>query len=249
MRRLAVLFTRRAVAAAAVVGAILGWLLWAAVPAGAGGPTSVLLVSKATGDTASLYHSDEDYDQLMSAVGEDPAPDREAPARNTGPGGEQITITWLIHDVSVWRVDHVIAHAEGRPWIQTHLPDGGKPGTLDHSSGGVWHRATDPKQLLGVLDRLGVLDEKTARKAGRAASASSDEPAPAGAAEPGSTTTTATGTSPAARGIPQIGWWWVLPAIAAGLLAGAGGRRLAGSLFRLRTRHRGPGPRQQLIDA
>lgn len=122
-----------------------------AAPATAGGPTSVLLVDPGTGETASLYADDADYEALALMVGAfepNGAPgkvDRSGASHESGPG---VTVTWLIHDVQVWRVDRIFADAEGGPWISTQL-------NLDDKV--FWHRAADGQALTALLDRL-VLD-------------------------------------------------------------------------------------------
>src|SRR5687767_3921375 len=78
-------------------------------PASAGGPTSVLLAEPATQTAASFYYTDADYEALADLVGvnkpvETAAADAVGPIRDLGGG---VTMTWLIHDVAVWRVDRV----------------------------------------------------------------------------------------------------------------------------------------------
>ena len=78
-------------------------------PAVAGGPTSALLSVPGEGTTASLYYTDPEYDALAHLVGADTATgvgevDRSGRDHANGPG---VTVTWLIHDVSPWRVDHI----------------------------------------------------------------------------------------------------------------------------------------------
>lgn len=123
-------------------------------PAAAGGPTSVLLVAPGTGETASLYASDDDYQALAGLVGAFGATAGEAvEGASPSPSGRTVTVTWLIHDVQVWRVDRVHLDAEGGPLVATQQ-------ALDASSVGqapvVWIRPAAGKKLAELLDRLGL---------------------------------------------------------------------------------------------
>src|ERR671931_11148 len=68
---------------------------------------------------AALYATDEAYGRLERLLVENPSPDPAAPDVHGGPGSDAINVTWLIHDVSVWRVDRVFTDAPGGPWIET----------------------------------------------------------------------------------------------------------------------------------
>ena len=133
-------------------------------PAAAGGPTSVLLVAPEDGRTASLYNSDPEYQQLANLVGAfttatgsttppKGADDQGASGTNdaSGPG---VTITWLMHDVNVWRIDRVYLKAEGGPLISTqNTLDGGDL----WSEPPVWRNVSSQgKPLTELLDSLGV---------------------------------------------------------------------------------------------
>jgi hypothetical protein len=155
---------RRTLLATAATGLLL--LLGTALGASsavAGGPTSVLLVVPGENRTASLYTGSADYDRLITLVGgfEPPtgsttppkgADDLGAAGTNdsSGPG---VTLTWLIHDVNVWRVDRVYADAAGGPLISTQTSANG--GDL-WATPPVWHTAARGAQLTDLLDRLGV---------------------------------------------------------------------------------------------
>ena len=131
--------------------------LLVAGPAQAGGPTSVLLVVPGAGQTASLYTGDPDYDTLARTVGafSDTGTAGKVDGSSTdhtfGPG---VTLTWLIHDVSVWRVDRVYLDAKGGPWISTQVDNTGTGNIWDKPP--VWHTAVDAKLLAALLHRLGV---------------------------------------------------------------------------------------------
>lgn len=222
------------VSAAAMAGVLT--LVLTAVPASAGGPTSVLLVSAQHEQTASLYVTDQRYDQLLEALESEPNPDPGAPkGANVGPGGRQITVTWLVHDTSIWRIDRILLDADGGPWIQTHISYGG----VDLSEPGVWHRSPAPQKLVALMNRLGLTEGATPDSA-----AATPQSAAAGAPEPPAAGAAGTEDGPGV-------WWWTLPALAIGLAAGASGRpayTVGARLVRRRVSRRDAGPRQQLLD-
>jgi hypothetical protein len=149
------------------------------------------------------------------------------------PSGAGFTITWLIHDVAVWRVDQFAAPTDGNPWILTKISFGGEI-TLGDS--GVWHHAADSKLLVNLLDRLGLLGGSitpAAEAAGGIAPAAGTPPV--GVSEPTD------------RDRPTV-WPWFLPGLLAGGLIGAAGRPAARLVLRARRRAQPAGPRQQLID-
>jgi hypothetical protein len=126
-------------------------------PAAAGGPTSVLLVVPGEGRTASLYTGQADYETLAELVGAfgDPGATGSTDGIDHATGS-QVTVTWLIHDASVWRVDRIYPEAPGGPWIATQTS---LDGSADIWSGPVrWHHATQGTSLVAVLSRLGLLD-------------------------------------------------------------------------------------------
>ena len=131
--------------------------LLVAGPAQAGGPTSVLLVVPGVGQTASLYTGDADYDTLARTVGAFSDTGTVGKVDSTGaehatvPG---VTLTWLIHDTSVWRVDRVYLDAEGGPWISTQVDHTGSGNIWNEPP--VWHTPVDAKLLAALLHRLGV---------------------------------------------------------------------------------------------
>ncbi len=148
---------RFAAVAAAVLGIGLSWSSIAA-PAVAGGPTSVLLVSPDSGRTASLYATDPDYSVLAGLLGA--AVDGDVPAEpstadaEAQASGAGVTVTWLIHDVQVWRVDRIYPQAAGGPWVATQVSAGGPALTGDTPT--TWHVVTRGKELEALLDRLGL---------------------------------------------------------------------------------------------
>jgi hypothetical protein len=129
---------------------------FAAVPASAGGPTSVLLVEPGTRAATSLYYTDAEYEALAGQVGAASGSgivgevDRSGGAHEFGSG---ITMTWLIHDVAVWRVDRVFLAAKGGPWISTQLVMNDSGNIYD--SPVTWHTAKDPGKLTALLADMG----------------------------------------------------------------------------------------------
>lgn len=101
--------------------------LFVAVPAVAGGPTSVLVTLPGEGRSTALYYTDPAYDRLWAAlrVGEEVRPARNAP-EDLGGDAPPVVLTWLIHDVTVWRVDHVYVQ-DVTTYVLTQQNVGGGP--------------------------------------------------------------------------------------------------------------------------
>jgi hypothetical protein len=121
----------------------------------AGGPTSALLSVPGEGATASLYYTDPEYDALADLVGIETTNgvgkvDGSGIGHENGPG---VTVTWLIHDVTPWRVDRIYLEGKGAPWIATQLSSGGG---MSWDSPVVWHQPAAASELVTLLNRLGV---------------------------------------------------------------------------------------------
>jgi hypothetical protein len=237
------------------LAAALGLTLGSAGSASAGGPTSVLIVSPGSGETASLYHSDQRYGELEQQLGAPGSWTAEKPAAPDTVLGAQINVTWMLHDVTPWRVDRVhLAAGSKDVWIHTAE-------NLDRSTNGAWHRAEHPTELRDLLDGLGVKGE--ASGGGSAV----DYPPPwdmygtdaeAGTGTAPADDTDAADPSPAAASAQRPGsgdgtdWWWALPGLAAGavlaLVLRPFATRLPGVPSLQRWRLREPGPRQELRD-
>ncbi len=164
--------------------ALLAAVSWCAVvqPASAGGPTSVLLANPQTGRVAALYYTDRAYDRLADAVGafasETGSTDRP-PAVPDDLTGE-VRLTWLIHDMSIWRIDRVHATTEDGMWLQTVVrTDGGD--VFDQP--GTWHRPVDPKALAAALQDARLLTRSAGENPSIASSAESRPAAVTDAAE------------------------------------------------------------------
>jgi hypothetical protein len=219
-----------ALLASAVVTA-LAVLLAAPGTAWAGGPTSVLLVSPSTERAAAVYTSDPVYaelDALLAApgagvVGEPPE----------GPG-QYVTLTWLVHDVSIWRIDRVFLDpVDGMRVVSRTSGENptGNPADLSEGlwpgeSGGPatsWYRPLDQGALAALFDRLGLLDPAVPDPSGDRAGVTAAELRAAAVPPAPAPETPARGDGP---------WWWagagaLLGGIAAllGLRASSGLRR------------------------
>ena len=217
----------RATAGVTVLLALLLAPVVAAGPATAGGPTSVLLSAPAIGRTSSLYTTDPAYAELAEQVGANVALGSADESGAGAPGrpravGDMVTLTWLIHDVTVWRVDRVYVDAAGGPWIATQETNGGVANIWDAPE--AWHRPAEPKALVGLLAAMGLL-AGTSGAAGEATSPVADDPAQPdvaadsdGAAAAGSGGQTAAGTG-TGSGAAADGFSLVLAGLL-GLLAG-----------------------------
>jgi len=196
-------------AALAVVVLIVLPLLTAG-PAAAGGPTSALLAVPGEGATASLYYTDPEYDALARLVGAT-QPDGAGTVDTSGRShayGPGVTVTWLVHDVTPWRVDRIYVGGDGAPWISTQV--GTETGSIWDGQV-VWHQPASPgeaAELVALLDRLGV---------GKAA-AEGDFSGVAGAPVPESSApVTESGPAPGkSSAVAPI--WWGLGGLASGVL-------------------------------
>jgi hypothetical protein len=212
-----------AIRALAVV--LTAWVLVLLAPAGpasAGGPTSALLSAPGEARTASLYYTDDAYDQLASLVGGGGSGTGEGSGGNHD-SGTTVTVTWLIHDVEPWRVDRIYLGADDGPWIATQEMVGDATSIWD--SPVTWHQPTDGKELIALLDSLGVGQVGAATGTGAVDEpASPVEPGPADPAsvEPASAPPADDGPATSARDRA----WWALGGLAGGVLLAAGWTRL-----------------------
>ncbi|MDX3644556.1 hypothetical protein [Streptomyces sp. MB09-02B] len=235
-------------------------VLLGAPPSAAGGPTSVLLVSPTSQRTASLYGTQEEYGDLEKLLA--PAGSALDRSREKAPewGREEIwgerisdmvSVTWMIHDVTPWRLDRVYTAAPDTKdiWIHTTLGTGEE--VLGAPGAGVWHRAKQPDQLRKLLTGLGILGASPGDPASDALAR--DEPSSSDTA--GGTAAGTAGAAVdagAAADVPGLTdhAHWAIPALALGLLAGSGGAML---LLRRAAARNGSGPprepRQELLDA
>ncbi|MFF7545937.1 hypothetical protein ACFZCU_20245 [Streptomyces canus] len=217
----------------------LALTVWGAPSASAGGPTSVLVVSPESGETASLYYSDEEYGELQRLLGPPGAGARTKPPEANLLAARQINVTWMAHDVSPWRLDQVFPLADtDEVWIHTaeHVPE---------SVNGHWHRTKNPPQLRALLEDLGVMGKVSdeghaifpAPEQEQGSDTGSDTGAVATEASAGPSSTADDGTD----------WWWALPGLAAGAVLALVLRPFALRMRGERVR-RERGPRQELRD-
>lgn len=193
-------------------------------PAHAGGPTSVLL--SAPPSVVAFGYSDPRYDELAKLT----------ELISGGPNGDHMSgrfvrATWLIHDMSVWRIDIIYPDAPGGPWIATEdLMSGSKPAKP------TWHRATDPVRLLKVLNELkllsGQFDGGPSLNDGYTIEQSTPEPS----ADPAPAPVAPAQAQVSATSSVFTGWRWIIP----GVLLGAAVAVVAVRLF--------PKRRWELID-
>lgn len=234
---------RRLTASAAALTAVLALTVWGASPASAGGPTSVLVTSPGSEETASLYHSDKGYGELERLLGPAGKGTRERPPGAISPSARLINVTWMVHDVTPWRVDRVfVGLPDEDVWIHTaaHVPE---------SPNGSWHRAGNSSDVYKFLSELGVMGE--ARGTGPVSDA---YPAPWETAQAGPESDE--GTAAAAQEAPETraatvprddtDWWWAIPGLAAGAALALVLRPYGARL--VQRRKDDPGPRQELLD-
>ncbi|CAM3333147.1 hypothetical protein KIPE111705_03085 [Kibdelosporangium persicum] len=138
---------RRLLALSAVIAVTF---LAAPSVASAGGPTSVIITSPSEGEAAARYTNQADYTQLNHLLGDQPSADPQAPDLRGGPGSRSINVTWLIHDVQVWRVDHVFLDRPDGIWVQTIIS--WERVTLDQR--GVVHRPANQEALAKLLNGI-----------------------------------------------------------------------------------------------
>ena len=118
-----------------------------ALPAGAGGPTSVLLSAPPT--LVAVGYEDQRYADLQKLTGIESLDKLGADRHDVG---NFVRATWLIHDMTPWRLDIIYPDAPGGPWIATTEIT---PGATTPEP--TWHRAADPVRLLKLLGSLGLL--------------------------------------------------------------------------------------------
>lgn len=196
-------------------------------PVSAGGPTSVLLVAPQSGRTASLYTTDADYDrlaQLVGAFGGNGVGGTTDPSKGGHAVGQTVTVTWLIHDVGVWRVDRIYPDAKGGPWISTQADiTAGDP--WDGPT--VWHTSTDGDKLITLLDQLGVTEGSQAKSSAETADVAAAPVAPALAAPQ---RTRAMDPQAAQVGSRTPAWTWGLTGVAGGVVLALVALRVRGRL-------------------
>lgn len=192
-----------------VLGLLLALLALGAISpprAYAGGPTSVLMVNP-DGRTAAAYYTDAVYEDLSYAVGDGSVGPLDPPASVGRDRTPTVRVSWLVHDVSIWRLDQIHLTPDDGIWVETLLDTGSG---LPWEAGGHWHRPTSADKLTAALTAAGLLSDR----------------APAGPVGPHEAAPSADAAPPAetgaAAGVPT-------PAVAA--LAGLGGLVLGAALI------------------
>ncbi|MGW2229363.1 hypothetical protein [Streptomyces formicae] len=213
----------------------------------AGGPTSVLLVSPESTEVAALYNNDARYGHLersLEPAGALDGPGEQPPGLGIGESTRQINITWMVHDVSTWRVDRVYPPLSGTKgadvWVHRS--------TDVESLNGTWYKAKDPERLRSLFKQLGLMGKASQEGHSGIAPDSAETPATQEKREDPQTAAAKGGSG----GSSGTDWWWAIP----GAGAGAGAALLlrgpvaegwaAASAWRRRPQD--PGPRQELRD-
>ena len=123
----------------------------------AGGPTSVLMVNPGAEQARAAYHSDSAYSELAAAVGEGQTGPAGPPPGLAVGGGEDVRLTWLVHDMQIWRIDRIHLTSADGMWIETVVDHTGEGRMLERPA--HWHRAADPDGLLATLSAAGLLGD------------------------------------------------------------------------------------------
>jgi hypothetical protein len=126
----------------------------------AGGPTSVLMSNPNQQRARAAYHSDAMYSALTAAVGEGRTGPNAPPAGVATGGGEDVRLTWLIHDVQIWRLDRIHLTSADGMWIETVVDVSGDGRIFDAPA--RWHRPVDEAALVAVLSETGLVGDSGA---------------------------------------------------------------------------------------
>ena len=148
--------TRRTTILPLLVALLLGAIGWAiATPAAyAGGPTSVLMTNPGLGRASAFHINNPNYDRLYAAVGED-VTGPEQPPSGLGSSADEVRLTWLIHDMQIWRIDRVHLTGEDGIWLETVTELAGTGDVFDRPA--RWHRPKNDKALTALLTSAGLL--------------------------------------------------------------------------------------------
>ncbi|MFG1813198.1 hypothetical protein ACGFIF_05465 [Kribbella sp. NPDC049174] len=133
--------------------ALLAVAALGAAPAHAGGPTSVVLSSPP--NVVAVGYDDKQYAELQRLTEASGA--RDPVGKENHESGQVVRATWLIHDMSVWRIDIIYPDAPGGPWIATRASMDGS--TLPEKP--TWHTANDRVGLLKLLHSMNLLSGQT----------------------------------------------------------------------------------------
>ncbi|MEV8371826.1 hypothetical protein AB0P21_03765 [Kribbella sp. NPDC056861] len=186
----------------------LGILGTGVLPAAAGGPTSVLLSSPHNGKVVAAGYQDPTYEELLALLSSQSSTDPEQ-----HDVGNFVRATWLIHDMTPWRLDVIYPDAPGGPWIATTEDADGTGGLAAKPT---WHRASNGARLTELLDTMGLRGNST--DGGTFGGPTTlPQPAPQTPAEVAAVDDTPTATTLRTEQKPLLGWRWSIP----GFLLGA----------------------------
>jgi hypothetical protein len=215
----------RAAAALATLGTLaIGLLVLGATPALAGGPTSVLVVNYDGSRAAAALTGSRAYEDLvrsLDALSDEPS--RGETAAPTAFMGTEIRLTWLVHDVTPWRLDALQLDGD-QIWVNTVVS--WKGDLFDHP--GVWHRPADEALLRATLTSMGLLGPATSASGSstpRDVATAGD--APPARPMPGDSATNGSAPGAGAVGSASLPAWALAATGLVGLLVGWSGHRLA----------------------
>lgn len=204
-----------------IVAVVAALFAFTAAPAHAGGPTSVLL--SAPPSVTAFGYEDAQYGELMSLT--EPIAGKVS---GTHAVGRFVRATWLIHDMSVWRIDIIYPDAPGGPWVLTE--------NLLGTTGSVtpkWHQVAEPDKLRQFLETLKLSNGDFSGGPTLGDGYTVEQPAQQSQPAPQPTQVEAQAQSSTNA---FTGWRWIIP----GVLVGAAAALLALRLF--------PKRRWELID-
>ncbi len=206
---------RRALIAVLLVA---GSMLLGAAPADAGGPTSVLLTNPNEARATAIYATDPRYAELETLLHSPGSTTSGAAAEAELTDATYLNVTWLAHDVSVWRTDQVRLDLSGEAWLA--------------SEGSAWARLGDGDGIRDLATSLGLIG-------GGSAPVTEVVPQTVPDAEPVAAAPPTSVVREETRWFSLAGWRWAVPGLLLGLVAaGLARRQRAGN----------PAPRQELID-
>jgi hypothetical protein len=187
----------------------LGILGVGVLPAAAGGPTSVLLSSPGNGKVVATGYEDRSYEELRGLLDTQP----EESDTEQHDIGTFVRATWLIHDMTPWRLDVIYPDAPGGPWIATTQDLDGS-GKLPAKP--TWHRATDDARLVKLLVTLGLLHGNRADGSTFGGPTTLPQAAPQTPAEVAAVDDTSAATTLRTEQKPLLGWRWSIPGFVLG---------------------------------
>jgi hypothetical protein len=169
----------------------------------------VLITQPESGKATGLYYTSDEYVDLERLVQTSEPVDAPPPESLDG---TTYIVTWLVHDVMIWRTDFVHIGALGGPYVLTRTLE--NDGVMGERS--TWARVTDGKALARLLER--ALD-------GRPAQTLLEPSTPQTSAPEAAAGTPTPAAEPATRWFSLSGWRWAVVGLLGGLLASVVVRR------------------------